>query len=1279
MLRRNLKLKTLIIGTVAGWVILAGLLVGAVRLVDVALPGYRHEVANAVSQRIDRPVEIGAMDLRWSWQGPVLHLNQASIFDTTGSNPVIRLEKLALHFSVWDLLHARFQPQGVSLVGAQLSAYRDASGKLRLRGIEPGENELDWQEIAEKLNGFQFIQISNGELFWSPTPAPTNRFRLHDIALSLNNQGPRHRLQAQLQLPPELGESMQFEALLIDPTDDDGVDLDNLRAHNYFKGQQLDFTALAKASGEDFQAPDTGRNNLEIWSDWQASEFTGARVSVTGAPQPNKEISGRLLGPEVGLDLSVAPIAQGYRITVDAMRGPDGYQPEIAGDIVINPEEKSAQAELRSLPASLLGSLLPLLDENARWQPAGTLARIQITYNGQATPAEISGNIEFANLSLDNPDRGLQVNGLYGTLELTRDSGQLQLRVADGSLVWRGFIKGELPLETLAGNINWSHGDSGWNINAEQLRWRGAETQVSASGEINIPPEATPNVDIKAQVLSQDLPRLFAYIPQYPELPNPRLRDWLPEAVRTGKMTEGKVTLQGPLDRFPYATGGGKFEVSAKIEQATLDYKPGWPVLTEGNGKFTLIGDTLSVQAEHGKMLGVDIGPASARVADVREPILKIDGSVSNADASQLLDFLPNSPLNEKFGRLTKILEVNGQADLALDLSIPLKPELGEVVSNGRITLQDTTLSHRVLPEPIENINGELQFSREGLSATGLRGNLLGLPLVADLNPAEGSGLSINASTLIRMPRDFDALRRFMPAPIVRQIGGEGVWHAVLEVDRDGKVSDLALRSDLEGISLGFPPPLHKQPSGPLPIRVEIGGGRERVHVDLADRLDLILRSPNGQVSSMDFIFDDTGETAPAGDGIWLGGNIVTLDLLAWQDFLGTLGDDNPGEGADTSKPPLSLRGADLRIQETLVGGQRMNRVQFKFMPVAGSSGWRADIAGPGALGNVRYLPAPSGTPGARTLLNAQFERMEFEPDANLRPQNDELSEPEKDAPPRDPGKLPVTDIAVENITLDGINIGRLDLQARAIPGGIGLNRLAISGGKLSVDAHGQWLRKNGLTEASLEANIKGAGMGSLLRTLGYVPNIRAEDTDIQAKLNIAPNPDGLSLAALNGLMEVKFDDGTLVSVDPGAGRVLGLFNFYALPRRLLLDFRDVVDKGLAFDSIRGDFQIESGVARSDDLRIRTPSASVRVKGTVDLAERTYDQRVTIVPKVSTGVAVAGTVLGGPAVGAFLLLAQKLLEKPIEDLSTIKYHLTGNWQDPEINTITTEEATEDTP
>ena len=146
-------------------------------------------------------------------------------------------------------------------------------------------------------------------------------------------------------------------------------------------------------------------------------------------------------------------------------------------------------------------------------------------------------------------------------------------------------------------------------------------------------------------------------------------------------------------------------------------------------------------------------------------------------------------------------------------------------------------------------------------------------------------------------------------------------------------------------------------------------------------------------------------------------------------------------------------------------------------------------------------------------------------------------------------------------------------------------------------------------------------------------------------------------------------DNGTLQAVEPGAGRVLGLVNFYALPRRLTLNFRDVLGEGLAFDSIGGEFQLGDGQAVTQDLSIDAPSLRMETRGRIGLAAKDYDQRVTVYPDVSAGVTLASALLGGPALGALMLIAQEILDKPLDQATQLSYHLGGTWDNPKVTKL----------
>jgi uncharacterized protein YhdP len=63
---------------------------------------------------------------------------------------------------------------------------------------------------------------------------------------------------------------------------------------------------------------------------------------------------------------------------------------------------------------------------------------------------------------------------------------------------------------------------------------------------------------------------------------------------------------------------------------------------------------------------------------------------------------------------------------------------------------------------------------------------------------------------------------------------------------------------------------------------------------------------------------------------------------------------------------------------------------------------------------------------------------------------------------------------------------------------------------------------------------------------------------------------------------------------------------------------------------------------------------------------------MTVLPHFSGTLPLAGAVLGGPAVGAALLLFNQLFADKVDELSRVQYRITGPWADPVVERITAE-------
>jgi uncharacterized protein YhdP len=73
------------------------------------------------------------------------------------------------------------------------------------------------------------------------------------------------------------------------------------------------------------------------------------------------------------------------------------------------------------------------------------------------------------------------------------------------------------------------------------------------------------------------------------------------------------------------------------------------------------------------------------------------------------------------------------------------------------------------------------------------------------------------------------------------------------------------------------------------------------------------------------------------------------------------------------------------------------------------------------------------------------------------------------------------------------------------------------------------------------------------------------------------------------------------------------------------------------------------------------------MNGDLNLATETQDLNVRIAPALSEGVSLAGSVLGGPVVGAAALALSKVLKDPIGQLAAVEYNVKGTWVDPVVS------------
>jgi uncharacterized protein YhdP len=270
-----------------------------------------------------------------------------------------------------------------------------------------------------------------------------------------------------------------------------------------------------------------------------------------------------------------------------------------------------------------------------------------------------------------------------------------------------------------------------------------------------------------------------------------------------------------------------------------------------------------------------------------------------------------------------------------------------------------------------------------------------------------------------------------------------------------------------------------------------------------------------------------------------------------------------------------------------------------------------------------------------------------------------------------DPRNLPAVRAAVGDFILKDMRLGKLTAEIAQRGDGIVVEPLLMESPTFRVGGDATWVVESGdvnRQRSELRLQLNSTNIAPTLQALGYDPVVEGEKATVTLDLFWPGGPSDDFLNAAGGRVVVNLDRGQFLPVNPGGGRLVGLLSIATLPRRLGLDFSDVVEKGLAFDEVKGEFRLDKGNAFTCDLGLAGPVTDVGILGRASIRDRSYDQLAVVRPHVSDVLAVGGFV-GGPVVGSTVLLISQIFRKPLSSLGESYYRVSGGWDQPLVTKV----------
>jgi uncharacterized protein (TIGR02099 family) len=1250
------------------------------------IESHRSDIAAILSRELGATVEIDTIRTGWHGWNPELVVQGLRVRDPAGSlaQPLIELPEVTGVVSWTSLLTADLRLHELTIDRPRLSLRRDAAGRLHIAGLEIDATPTDADsQFTDWLLRQRLIVVRDALLAWNDELRNAPQLLLDGVHFRLENRLGHHRFGLRGTPPAEIAAPIDVRGDLSAASFTDWRDA---AGRIYLR---LDFADVA-AWSEWVPLPvavQSGQGAMRVWFDFAQGiardmvadlELVDVRTRLASdLPAVDlKYLSGRVTWQQDGAHralttrdlqlverdgVAIPPTNLDLRFDVDA----DGET--TSGRI--------ASSRLELGPLSELAAQLPLparvRDELARHAPQGTLSDAEYSWEGPVgSPSAFRTRGAFAELGAKAFESLPGFTGLSGRYDATNAGGTLQVASRNAVLTMPKVFAEPLALDSAAGRIRWERRADDWSVRLEDVQYAAAHLAGTAQGTWKSMPKGPGELDLTARISRADAKHLYRYLPN---VVGRDTRDWLRDALLAGNVDDVRMTLKGDLARFPFADGkSGTFVVTVNTLGTTLDYATGWPALSGVDAEVRLEGHRLAVTSSRGRVLGATLGRTTATIADLshEHPVLVIEGEASGP-THEFLQFIRSSPVSKWIGNFTDDASASGNGKLALKIEMALgKPDAMPKVA-GDYQFAANQLQFSGVPA-LAAVTGRVAFTERELDGRDLALETLGGAARVSISSRDGD-VRINAAGNASLA----AVHREFGTPLAARFTGATDWQLVLEA-RNG-VATWTLDSTLRGVAVELPRPLGKLAAEPMPLKVERrtspkDAARDAIVVDYGSLARAVahrkLDAGGATVDRALLLLGKAAQTSavPERSGITIRGNVDAANV---DDWLAVASAAAPG--STTGGPTLELEAVELQAGELVAFGRSYDAMSLSARRAAQQ--WRMRFDSRQVDGTAEWEPAGSKLANGR--FSAQLAKLDFtamrEAPASQPPQA-ETARREGSANP-----WPELDVRAERFIARAGNLGRMELSARPEGTDWRVSRFSLINEAGRVDAEGTWRLVGREQQTQFDVTVDVSNTSAFLVRMGFPGDVKGAPATLTGQLGWPGSPTDFDYEKLAGSFHVNVGAGQFTKMDPGVGKLLGVLSLQALPRRISLDFRDVFSEGFAFDTMAGNVRIANGIMHTDDLLVSGPAAKVVLAGDVDLSRETQQLKVRVQPSlssvVSTGAGAAAVVLLaanpliGAAVGAGTLLAQKIMQDPIEQMFSYEYAVRGSWSDPVVERV----------
>ncbi|MCZ6723821.1 MAG: DUF3971 domain-containing protein [Gammaproteobacteria bacterium] len=738
--------------------------------------------------------------------------------------------------------------------------------------------------------------------------------------------------------------------------------------------------------------------------------------------------------------------------------------------------------------------------------------------------------------------------------------------------------------------------------------------------------------------------------------------DWVDQGIRAADVAAGDLLYHGRLKHIKtlVKNRAGELVVDFGVENAEVMFDPKWAIARNGAGRVVFHNLGVDVALDTVSYDGIENGSANISIADFQHVEIKVDVDVDSSTKAAVQTWI-KTPVGAKYESISKKLRnIKGSVKARIGILLPISDQNKANTVDIKLSFKNSAFQAPAWGLDLTAINGELQITEQSLMAKAMEANFFGDPVVVDIGTDHK-----NDQTIVQARGHIKSQKMLVLLPDYLKSGFQGSsdWHVKLGIANNparnlGPIVQINANSNLLDTEILFPIPFSKsgQSSRPATLQVSIYDNdwidfnlhygsnikaRGRIKADNRGGYRL-------HTLGLGFSTPIRAKTSP---GIKIYGLLRQLPLDEWIDYYQSRIVSGGARAADLMALMDSI---DLEVQSASIFGNDLNDLYLNMR--RSPAGFSADIESSMLKGKIDLPLQHSST--QPIVANLEYLRLQS-------------SESDSESTGLIPQDLFNLRLHSKLLSYDDMVFTDLQLDTRIDDDELTIDKLAFRHDKVLLSSGATWQYTTDTKQhrSAVNISITGQELGQTMAALGLGDALLNGEVNLDGQVRWSGELLHLDWESLVGDARLELTKGVLKNVDPGSGRIVGLMSLSALPRRLSLDFKDVLLEGMDFDKITGTYTIEGENLYTSNTSMKGPSAKVRISGRTGLLARDYDQKLVIIPRIRSTLPVVGALAVGTSVGWGLLLLQNLFKDVIDKSVEVEYRVTGTWDDPRLDLV----------